>query len=217
MPQDVGTRGEAAPEIIFRHELADGNDQVNEWLRKFEFANGIKSIDLGEGAFSLHVRRMRRGHAVNFADTGFGMSQVLPLLVQGIYGRQESQIIAEQPEIHLNPRLQAKLAELFVAFAQKERAVLIETHSEHLLLRLRRLVAEGKIASSEIALYYVETEGGQSSVREVPIQPNGHIERQDWPRGFFDETLRDSMGLATAQVTKSTTPKAPKNADRHRH
>jgi predicted ATPase len=138
----------------------------------------------------------------NYADTGFGVSQVLPLIVQGLYGDEDTMLIAEQPEIHLNPKLQALLADLFCDFASRKVNVLVETHSEHLLLRLRRLIAEGSIKSNQVALYYVERDKDKSLIREIPIKDNGHVEIKEWPRGFFQDSLRESIGLASAQSKK---------------
>ena len=120
--------------------------------------------------------------------------------MQGLYGPEGSLILAEQPEIHLNPRLQSGLADLFSSFVQQGRRVLVETHSEHLLLRLRRLVAEGQLKSSDLALYYIERSGNTSTVRNVPVQSNGHIQSEDWPVGFFEDSLREAFDLAAAQT-----------------
>lgn len=79
---------------------------------------------------------------------GFGACQVFPLIVQAIVSDKESLTICEQPEIHLNPRAQTTLANLVVFMANNDKRVLVETHSEHLLLRLRTLLAEGSIRES---------------------------------------------------------------------
>jgi hypothetical protein len=196
-PVTVGVRGEAAPEIIFRKRGSELDQLVNEWINRFDFGFDLQCEDLSEGVFNVVLRRTSSSPTVNLADTGFGLSQVLPLIVQGVYASPESLMIAEQPEIHLNPKLQTVLADLFVAVAKRNCAVVVETHSEHLLLRLRRLVAEGEIPPDDVALYFVEREGDESRVREVSIEKNGHI--PDWPKGFFSESLRESLALAAAQ------------------
>jgi len=202
VPMTVGRRGENAPEILFRKRASNLVRNVEKWLREFDFANKLKLHELAVGAFCLELQSEQQKYSVNLADTGFGVSQVLPLIVEGFNTSAGGTIIAEQPEIHLNPRQQAKLADLFVDFALNNRNVITETHSEHLLLRLRRLVAEGRIASDQIALHYVEKVGDRSTIREVPIQTNGHIEIENWPKGFFEGALRESLGLAGAQARK---------------
>ncbi|MCH7825949.1 MAG: AAA family ATPase, partial [Acidobacteria bacterium] len=106
-------------------------------MSRFGFGLHLKCRSLTEGAFTIVLTHKDTGTTSNLADTGFGLSQVLPLIVQGYYASKNSLIIAEQPEIHLNPKLQSLLADLFVAIAERRVGVLVETHSEHLLLRLR--------------------------------------------------------------------------------
>ena len=102
----------------------------------------------------------------------------------------------------MNPSQQARLADLFASFADRDRNLIIETHSEHLLLRLRRLIAEGILPSKDVALYYVEKEGSESTLKEVPIQANGHIEPDYWPRGFFEDGMKEALDLAVLQAER---------------
>jgi len=67
------------------------------------------------------------------------------------------------------------------------------------LLRVRRLVASGKIPAESVAIYFVERKAAESTVTNVPIEKNGHIESHSWPSGFFGETLSESLALAEAQ------------------
>lgn len=203
-PLDVGTRGENTPEILFRERRTELMETVNSWVSKFEFGFQIECTEVATGAYEIVLRRLKSSPAINLADTGFGLSQVLPLIVQGFYGEGRNLVVAEQPEIHLNPKLQSLLADLFVSISKSKKSVLVETHSEHLILRLRRLVAEGQIDPSDIALYYVEKHGEVSSIREVPFQEDGHIAAEKWPEGFFEDALSESLGLANAQYKRSS-------------
>lgn len=197
LPADVGSKGENAPEIFFRRQDDSLMEDVNEWFSNFGVDGRLECRGLEEGAFSLGLTRGKT--FINLADTGFGISQILPLVVEGIYAQKETTIVAEQPEIHLNPALQAELGDFFARLVRLRKAILVETHSEHLVLRLRRLVAEKEIAPDDVALYFVERSRGRSTVREVPIRPNGHIEPTTWPSDFFKEPLKDSLALAAAQ------------------
>jgi hypothetical protein len=199
-PYSVGRGGTYAPEILFRKKDAEFQARIDEWVSRFEFGIGLRAQELAEGVFSLLLQRQKNLVPINLADTGFGLSQVLPLIVQGFYAAKGSVIVAEQPEIHLNPRLQGVMAELFVVMAQRGLGVLIETHSEHLLLRLRRLVAEEKIKHSDVAIYFCERDFGGVRIREIPIQSDGGVASADWPVGFFEDALADSFAMAEAQV-----------------
>ena len=172
-------------------------------MARFEPNAALHCDKINEDIFSISLVSRRLRAAVNLTDAGFGLSQVLPLVVQGLYAPKESLIIAEQPEIHLNPRLQAILADLFQQVATAGRAVLVETHSEHMLLRIRRLIAEGKLKPDDLSVLYVEKFGGKSTIRSIPIKKNGYIEKDVWPAGFFEDSLRESLALASAQTKVS--------------
>ena len=206
-PLDVGPKGNFAPQIVndwLETGQKDLIEELNFWLRKFEFGEKIERQTLFERGFSLEVRGKRARESISIADTGFGLSQVLPLIVQCLYSQENELIIAEQPEIHLNPKLQNILADLFCRFATAGRTIVIETHSEHLLLRLRTLVARQEIRAEDVALYYVEKIGQECKIREVKIEEDGHIPDEEWPRGFMEEYLREPLALALAQARRSS-------------
>jgi predicted ATPase len=210
MPISVGSSGEHMANLV-RKRLPALEDHLNSWIRRFEFGKGLIVDPLSDEFFSLSFvdEESRR---TNIAEAGFGASQVLPLIVQALAARTQSLTIAEQPEIHLNPRLQFLLADLFVEMANSDHRVIVETHSEHLLLRLRRLVADGKIDHKKVAIYFVEKTKGVSKIRHMSLERNGHIPYETWPKGFFEDTLGESLALAAAQSRKSskTMRRAPK-------
>ena len=87
--------------------------------------------------------------------------------------------------------------------ANNDQRVVVETHSEHLLLRLRRLIATQKIKPNDVALYFVEKKAGVSTIQPIPLDTNGKIEPEKWPKGFFEDTLRESLALASAQSERA--------------
>jgi hypothetical protein len=200
-PDEVGTRGEYAPEIVYRWRNNKRRmREIQRWLRLFGFSEELEFESVGTGGFSLALLREGGRAASTFVDTGVGLSQVLPLVVQGLVAEKDEWLIIEQPEVHLNPRLQAALADLFAAVVARGVHLVVESHSEHLLMRLRRLVAERKVHSDAVGLYFVEQVSGVSRVRDVPVGREGRIDPKAWPREFFEDSLRESMGLAQAQA-----------------
>jgi predicted ATPase len=198
IPRNVGSTGENTPHLL-RHRYSSIRDDLNRWAQAFGIASAIQCKDISKDLFEVLLVSDPPKLTSNIVDSGFGASQLLPLIVQAITSTSGGLTVAEQPEIHLNPRLQSVLADLFAEMVKNGHHAIVETHSEHLLLRLRRLVAESSIKASDIALYFLERSGTETTVREVPIGPDGHVESGDWPAGFFEDTLRESLALAAAQ------------------
>lgn len=198
-PTEVGPTGSGAPEIVAREGDGVLRDQVEEWLRHFELGKSLKFKWLEGVGFSLTLGTRAQNVYYNYADSGFGVSQILPLIVQGLHTPSGGTIIAEQPEIHLNPRLQGKLADFFSFLAGEDKYSIIETHSEHLLLRLRTLIASGELSPEEVGLYFVSKADGDSLIERISITEDGHIPSDEWPEGFFEDSLEESLRLAFAQ------------------
>lgn len=194
----VGIKGENAPHLILRHQkLAI---ETSRWLSAFGLAVEVRATKKDSQSFDVEIQRTPNSPWVNVADSGFGISQILPLIVQASSPRQGSSLLVEQPELHLNPRQQATVATLLADLASKDHFVFVETHSEHLLLRLRRLVAEASLGASQVGLRFVEKKADTSDVRPVNMSALGHIAAEDWPHGFFEDSLREAMALAHAQM-----------------
>ena len=134
---------------------------------------------------------------VSHRDVGIGVSQVLPVLVSA-YASTGKLIAIEQPEIHLHPALQAELGDVFLesALGESGNRFLIETHSEHLILRILRRIRETSegdlrpdatpVRPEDVAVLYVQPGPEGAEIIELPITPDGDFE-QLWPDGFFDE------------------------------
>jgi predicted ATPase len=197
-PGSVGKEGEHFAELLKNNKGGILNT-VNKWIKKLGIGKSIEIEDLSANLFSLYLVSSSGADRNNIADLGFGVSQVLPVLVQLLAARPGSFTIVEQPELHLNPKLQRNIADILVDRAANGRRVAIETHSEHILLRIRTLVAERRIQPEDIALYFVERQGAKSSVRKVEIDAFGHIKPEEWPKEFFSEKFNGAMELASAQ------------------
>jgi hypothetical protein len=204
IPEAVGAQGENAPEILLKRKDQTFVKGINKWVAKFDLARLIRCDVLSPGIFAVRLLGKGADSEVDFADTGFGLSQILPLIVQGFHGGPGDTIIVEQPEIHLNPKLQCTLADFFAALVSLKKGVIVETHSEHLIMRIRSLIAAGALKPEDVALYFLEPENDMGSVRRIPIHADGHIELDEWPKGFFEESLREALNLARVVTARSS-------------
>lgn len=209
-PSDVGREGEYAPEILFRNRDSELRAQVEDWLVRLGYGS-LSFEKSGDDYFQLYLGRAER--RVNIAHSGFGVSQLLPILVQGYTAPPRATFISQQPEIHLNPAQQSIVADFLIDVANRGRRVIIETHSEHVLLRIRRRIAEGLLRAEEVALYYVEGKEGTTAVRRVPLGKGAEVDRKDWPVGFFEDQLEDAFRLAEAQARLAKPEEVLGNAD----
>ncbi|MEA1901353.1 MAG: AAA family ATPase, partial [Thermodesulfobacteriota bacterium] len=149
----------------------------------------------------LNLIDRRSDTIVSHRDVGIGVSQVLPVLVSA-YANQNKIVAIEQPEIHLHPALQADLGDLFLqsALGENQNRFLIETHSEHLLLRIMRRMRQTaagelpdgipEIRPEDVMVLFVEPDGPRSIIREMPLNEHGDLVKA-WPGGFFEEGLRE--------------------------
>lgn len=152
----------------------------------------------GFDSAKVHFYCTTTPNAISPSNMGIGFSQMMPL-VASAFGSEKSLIAIEQPELHVHPALQTELADLFIQSA-KERGnrFLIETHSEHLILRVmrrirettRNLLPEGKhpIRPEDVAVLYVQPGENGSTVQELRIDEQGRF-LDNWPQGFFEERL----------------------------
>jgi len=201
-PRDVGLRGEHTVEVIyadFKRRVAL-YERLKSWVNKMGVARDIRLKPVAEGIYVLTIADPKQGIDVNITDIGFGASQLLPIIVEGIYATRGSLLLVEQPEIHLHPRLQAMLADFFIEMAREGKQVIIETHSEHLLLRLQRRIAENVISNRDVAVYYFELTSDGTKIYPITINEYGMLEAL--PEGFFEEDLTDAYELLMAAIRR---------------
>lgn len=164
------------------------------------FQEVIRSSDIEKLSELIMIDR-RSNTAVSHRDVGIGISQVLPVLASACAARNKI-IAVEQPEIHLHPALQADLADVFIqsALGEDKNRFLIETHSEHLLLRVMRRMRETsddglpegvpKVTPDDVCILFVQPEGTSSFVRRLELDEEGRL-LDAWPGGFFEEGFRE--------------------------
>jgi len=191
-PEDVGFRGEQMPAVLY---FADkkGKDEllskIRETTEKIKLVNDIRFTELYHGTYSCEVL-VSGNRWVNLLDVGFGISQILPIIVQGFFMPKGSTLLLEQPEIHLHPRLQAELGTILAEIANQGKTVIVETHSEHIILRLQRLVAQRILRPEDVAIYFFSIkENGYTEVQRIGVDELGQLE--SWPEGFFETDLKE--------------------------
>ena len=178
------------------------SDVITKWLVYLGVASDIKTNDKGKIGHELKITNDIEGMPQDLTHVGVGVSQILPILVMCLLSNKGDSIILEQPELHLHPKVQSRLADFFVSINALGKQCILETHSEYLINRLRYLVAKTEDSSiaEDTIIYFVEKKEGCSNYRKVIINPYGVIER--WPDGFFDESEDLASMIVKAGIEK---------------
>lgn len=210
-PRSVGRHGDRALEIMMQDEKRRGKEKknlmqlVSDWLKEAEIAKRIYTESMTDRYFEVIVENYYTREKENLSDVGFGCSQVLPILIAGFNVSEGGVFIVQEPEIHLHPRAQAELGSLFKILYEKGIQLIIETHSEHLLLRLQSHIARGDIKAEDVNVYYIDPEGKKKKkkkeITKIEIGEDGYF-TEEWPRGFFPERLKEAERLAGLSVEK---------------
>ncbi|MUL47156.1 DUF3696 domain-containing protein [Mycobacterium sp. CBMA293] len=176
---------------------------VNLWAAHLGIGDGFSTEDRGRLGLQLSVRPVDANLDLDLTSVGTGVSQVLPVLVMCLQAPPGSLLLIEQPELHLNPAVQQKLADFLLAIAASGRQLLVETHSDYLITRLRLRTAKDPTEDTRnrIAIIFAEREGGQTSYTAVKPAADGSME--NWPAGFFDEAANDSQALMEALLNRA--------------
>jgi len=137
------------------------------------------------------------GAPVNLIDVGYGVSQVLPIVVDCLRGKEGGTFLLQQPEVHLHPRAQAELGSFLGVLAkQQKKRFVIETHSDHLVDRIRMDIRDGKgLKPEDVSLLYFERKNGQANIHRLNLDEHGNL--LDPPpgyRSFFLEEERRFLG-----------------------
>lgn len=221
-PESVGQKGEFSIAAILaasaqerklnrgpKKSLARFDAFIAQWLKDLGIIESfaVKPVAEGRKEYEVVVKTHATASEVKITDVGFGVSQVLPALVQAFYCPPNSTIWMEQPEIHLHPQVQAELADVFISAIQarengKERNVqlIVESHSEHFLNRLQRRVAEGKVKPEDVAVYFCRRAGSATALEPLRLTMFGEIE--NWPENFFGDEMADIAGRALAAMQR---------------
>ena len=161
----------------------------------------VEAVADGSQIFQVKVKKFTGGPEALLTDVGFGVSQILPVVVLCFYVPEGSTVILEQPEIHLHPAVQANLADVLIdAYKRRGVQVLVESHSEHLLRRLQRRVAEKTLSKDDVALYFCEAREKWSELTALDLDLFGNI--TNWPKDFFGDEFGEIAAMETAIVNR---------------
>lgn len=218
-PSDVGPRGERTIEAILaavergerrnvrrRQKLMGFQETIAWWLKELGLISSfqVREVSDGSGLFRVYVKRNASSSETLITDVGFGVSQILPVLTLLYYAPEGATILIEQPEIHLHPAVQAGLADLFISVANVRKIQLIvESHSEHLLNRMMRRIAEkdtdyGPVSIKDVAIYFASNANGVSSLETLRLNKGGSIE--NWPKDFFGNQMAEIVAREKAAL-----------------
>jgi predicted ATPase len=215
-PADMGRRGERVVEALLASRESGAmfsrgkgvkrqtlEQRVAWWLKELGLISNfeVRPITDGGKLFQVWVRRHPKAPEVLITDVGFGVSQILPVITLCYYAPEGSTIILEQPEIHLHPRVQAGLADVFVEVVKQRKVqIVLESHSEHLLRRLQVRIAEERIDKNDAALYFCSTESGESEILELKLDMFGNI--LNWPKDFFGDEMAEIAAMQRAIIER---------------
>ncbi len=176
-------------------------DRISEWLQRMELAytfRVIPTVFLDDRNYEVRIQKSPNSAEVTLADMGYGLADVLPMLIYFYYVDEGSTFILEQPGIHLHPMVQAQLADLLIEVVnERNLQILLESHSEHLLNRLQRRIAEENIDVDKTALYFCRNDEGVSNIEHLKMDELGNI--LNWPEKFFGDEMGDLFAMTKAQ------------------
>ena len=226
-PSGVGDRGEDAVSALLASRQLGAiihmgieqprtvEEHVAYWLKELGMIHSfvVQPIAPNRKEYEVRIQRTPESASVFLTDVGFGVSQILPVLVLLFYVPEGSTIILEQPEIHLHPAVQAGLADVFIdAIKRRGLQIILESHSEHLLQRLQRRMAEFGVDqekgfdSDQARLYFTSIEKGRSQLTPLALDDYGNI--SNWPVGFFGDPFADAAAMLDAEMKRRQAPSA---------
>ncbi len=215
-PTDVGQRGEKAIDAILAATEAKEKRNlkwkspkipfqamISHWLKHLGLIHDFKVEEIAKDSNRWQAKVITRegGSEVLLTDVGFGVSQVLPVITLLQYVPEGSTVILEQPEIHLHPLAQAGLADVIIqAATHRHVQVILESHSEHLLLRLQRRIAEEAISADQVRLYFCDAPRAISTLTPLDVDLLGNI--RNWPEKFMGDAFSEAAEAERARLRR---------------
>ncbi len=204
-PNGIGQHGEKTTSALLsgRIRRLPTDEQIPKWLQKLELIHSydVQPVSDTGGDYELLVKQYKDGPEVPLTDVGFGVSQVLPVLILCYYAPEGSILILEQPEAHLHPKVQSELADVLIDVVKNRNVqIILESHSAHLLHRLQRRIAEEQMSADDTALYFCQINDGTSEIEQLDVDEYGNI--RNWPQNFFGDDLGDLVEKTKAEMQR---------------
>ena len=199
-PADTGWDGKEVVPALLASKTAM---QVADWLKQMGLIQSFKLQPVGDSGtiYQCRVKATPTATEVLLPDVGFGVSQILPVLVNCAMLPEGSTLLLEQPEIHLHPFAQAALADVLIdAITSRNLQIIVESHSEHLLRRIQRRIAREVIHPDDVALYFCHVENGSSAVEALDVDAYGNI--RNWPKDFFGDEMGELADMTVAAMER---------------
>jgi len=216
-PLDVGIRGDRTVAALLASQILNLKskskshryklivDIVRKWMKDMGLIETLNLRPIAEGSrfYEVRVKKNEKSPEVLLTGLGFGVSQILPVLVLCYYVPEGSIILLEHPEIHLHPSAQADLADVLIDVVKYRNVqIIVESHSEHLLRRLQRRVAEEAIPSDKVNLYFCRMENGASQIEKLQLDEYGSI--KNWPPNFFGDEMGELSAMTKAVMKRKS-------------
>lgn len=213
---DIGVAGEYTAEAIYK--MSQGNKYISfgnkvlflecfqHWFKKIIGNNYSLLVEAPENMLRMKIIEdlstsdISRSQKYDITEVGFGFSQIIPIITMILLSNKNDILLIENPEVHLHPKLQANLADLFVFAVKHDRKLIIETHSEHIINRTRTLIKQdenSKKLLEKVNIYFFEKNftNGECSInnQEITIDEIGQLSK--WPKDFFDQSYTENLKL----------------------
>lgn len=171
---------------------------VKKWIcDEFHLAKDINVVKESGKRYRVVVTT-NEDLKVDLMHVGFGLSQILPIITQGCISVPNSLMIVEDPDVHMHPSIQASIVDFFIYLCmERDVSVLVETHSDHFITRLRRRIAEKVVDVKNVHLLFVLNESGESIYKTIPLSDTGRM-TGSMPPGFMDTRDQDFKAILEA-------------------
>ena len=229
----LGTSGEYTAAVLVEHadrridapcppesgrdrEIMSLRDAVKEWVRHFGIADDISVEESSLGPL-LQVREKPTSKWLHLTHVGVGVSQLLPVIVLCLLADEGSVVMLEQPELHLHPKLQQQLGDFLLACARAGRQLIVETHSEYIVSRLRFRIADAPDDSllSTVGIVFAE-KNFKGDTRFRPVRANAFGGIEEWPKDFFDQSTNEAQEILKAAIRKRRAAAPTQDSDQGR-